>query len=195
MGQQGEVIGFDRRVEEGAQVAFTKVDAGGGDVEEAQHLDSPGEDTQPLPGDFCSFEALGKSGTKHATGYHDAKTEQKAGPGEHRTYARDSSGNTVVEMWLQSGKLHIEVFKQDVPIEIKTPGPVVIDSPDVSIGPGGGGRGVACVGDLGVGSVRALCGAPGSPIIPIGATPTPSGGVPLGVQIVSGRVAVKAGDG
>lgn len=196
MAQQGEVIGFERRTEGGVEVSYSKVDAGGGDVEEVQHLDAPGDDSQPLPGDFASFEELGKSGTKHSTGYHDPKTPQKAGPGERRLYARDSAGTTTVECWLKAdGTLRIEVFKSGGPIEIVTEGTVKVESPRVLLGKNAS-RGVACEGDFVVGAVRAICGAPGSPLIPVPpATPTPTGGVPFAGQIVSGRRAVKAGDG
>jgi hypothetical protein len=192
--QQGEVLGSETRVEQGAQVTYIKVDRGGGDVEEIQHLDSPGDDSLPLPGDFAASVELGKSGSRHATGYHDPKTEKKSGEGERRLYARDSSGNVVAEVWLKSdGTVHVEVLKAGATVEIINDGGAVrIQSRDINLGPTGGRR-VACEGDIVIGAVRGICGAPGSPLIPVPpATPTATGGVPFAAQIVSGRNAVKA---
>lgn len=192
MGQQGQVVGFERRVEGDSQNAYTKIDAGGGDVEEVQHLEAPGEDSPPIDGDFAAVEELGRSGSKHAVAYHDPKSPPRAQRGEKRLYCRTETGELVAELWMQHGEFHVEIFKTDVPFVIKSPGKVVVDSPDVNLG-GEGGRPVATVGDYGAGAVRALCGAPGSPIIPVPpATPTPTGGVPVAVQIISGPPNVKA---
>lgn len=192
MGQQGEVVSVERRTEEGSANTYVKVDAGGNDTEEVQHLDPPGEDSIPIAGDFAAFDELGKSGSKHAVGYHDTKSESTSQPGEKRFYSRTEQGAKIAEIYMAHGELRVEVLDASVPIRFKTPGKWVVESPDVNLG-GEGGQPVACAGDLGVGSVRALCGAPGSPIIPVPpVAPTPTGGVPLAVQIISGRTNVKA---
>lgn len=194
MGQQGEVKGFERRTEQGSANDYVKVDTGGGDTDEAQHFNPPGEDSPPIDGDFAMLEEH-EDGTKQVVGYHDTKSEQKSARGEKRFYSRTEQGQKIAEMYMSHGELLIEVLDPNVPVRFKTSGKWVVESPDVNLG-GEGGRGVVCIGDIGMGAVRALCGAPGSPIIPIPpATPTPTGGVPIAVQMVSGRVGVKAREG
>lgn len=193
MGQQGQVEGFERRVEQGSANDYVKVDTGG-DTDEAQHFNPSGEDSPPIAGDVAALVEH-EDGTKQAVAYHDPKSEQTSLPGEKRFYSRTEQGQKIAEIYMSHGELRIEVLDPNVPIRFKTPGKWVVESPDVNLG-GEGGRGVVCVGDIGMGSVRALCGAPGSPIIPVPpATPTPTGGVPVAVQMVSGRVKVTARDG
>jgi len=191
MGRQGKVVGFERRVEDGAQVSYVKVDTGA-DVEEVQHLEPPGEDSPPIVGDFAAVEELGDSGTKHAVGYHDPKSDATSVEGDKRFVSRTTvGGQKIAELWMAQGAVTLKVFDPNVPVFVEG-AKVVIKSSNVNLG-GEGGRGVACEGDIAVGAVRALCGAPGSPIIPVPpATPTPTGGVPVAVQIVSGRKSVKA---
>lgn len=193
-GQQAEVLGVERRVEEGANVTYLKVDVGGGDIEEVQYFEEAGGDSPPIVGDFVAIEELGKSGSKHAVGCHDSKSTPKAEPGEKRIYSRTESGTLLAELWLRHGEVVLEVFDPSIPVRVKG-GKVVLESPDVNFGQDGG-RPVACSGDFVAGSVRAICGAPGSPIIPVPpATPTPTGGVPFVGQIISGVKSVKAREG
>jgi len=194
MARYGRVEGIERRVENGATVTYVKVDTGGGDPEEVQHLEAPGEDSPPVIGDFAGVDEVGDSGTKQTNGYFDPKGEAKSANGEKRYVSRTEQGEKIAELWMAHGAVTLKVFDPNVPVFVEG-AKVVIKSPDVNLG-GEGGRGVMCIGDLSVGSVRALCGAPGSPIIPVPpATPTATGGVPLAVQGISGRSTVKAREG
>lgn len=108
MSRVAEVLASERVVEEGAHGVDVKCDPGG-DTLTAPHFADPGDDSQPLPGDFVALETSSGSGLEQATGYADVKNEGKAQPGEKRIYARDASGAVMVELWLRGdGSLVID---------------------------------------------------------------------------------------
>lgn len=82
--------------------ADTKVDRGSGDNVTAQHFSAPGDDSQPLPGDYCALSGATGTGRQTAVGYRDAKNPGVAEPGEKRIYARSASGAIVCEVWLKN---------------------------------------------------------------------------------------------
>lgn len=68
----------------------------------AKHFTSPGEDSHPLPGDYCALSPSTGTGRQAAIGYIDLKNKPQAAPGEKRVYARDSEGVIVCEMWMRN---------------------------------------------------------------------------------------------
>jgi len=79
-----------------------KMDYGGGDVRIADHFGSPGEDCQPLPGEFGAAVELVQTGKTAVVGYLDQENESKALPGERRVYARNDDGEIVCTMWMHN---------------------------------------------------------------------------------------------
>ncbi len=186
MGRVGKLLSFVRRTVAGKLLDEAKVDTGGGAIHTVQHYADPGDDSQPLPGDFPFLAETGGAGEHGAVGWHDTTTPRKAGPGEKRIYARSAAGTASVEFWMKaSGEVHLEVFTVQ-PMYLKSLGPVIVDSPDIRVGDETASQPLARVGDLVAGSVNALSGAPGSPILPLGGAPTATGGVPFVGQIISG---------
>jgi hypothetical protein len=179
--------------EDGTPITDIRVDAGAGDVHTAELYQPPGVDSLPLPGDSALLQEAPGTGIKAVVGFDDPVNQGKAGEGEHRLYSRTSAGSLAADVWLKAdGSVHIEVHDLAARVYVKTPGPVIIDSPDIRLGDESSSRPVACVGDMVSGSVRGLCGAPGSPLLPVGAAPTPTGGVPFVAQIISGSSRAKA---
>lgn len=74
----------------------------------ARHFSSPGEDSHPLPGDYCALSSAAGTGRQTAVGYLDKINPPKSAPGEKRIYARDADGNVVCELWLKNiGEINI----------------------------------------------------------------------------------------
>jgi hypothetical protein len=187
MGSVGHIESFDRTE------PAAKVDPGGGALVTAQHYGAPGDDAAPLPGDFAALQPCAGTGRSQALGYCDPiAANRKAAGGERRIYGRNAQGQAVCEVWCKSdGSVVIDVIDGTAPIEIRSMGTIVVNSPDVRLG--AGGRQVATVGDLVVGTVHALGAAPGTPIVP--GPPVPGGGVQFAARIVSGVSGVKASTG
>lgn len=109
MGRIAQILDFITVSKNGAKLSEAKVDAGGGQTLQAEHFASPGDDAQPLPDDYALLVSLPRQAGYAAAGYVDPKNDQKARPGERRIYARDTNGNTIVDMWLMSdGGLQIQ---------------------------------------------------------------------------------------
>ncbi len=196
MGRTGTVVSIERETEGDLEVVNVQCDPGGGATVTAEHFGAPGDDGLPLPGDTASLQEGAGAGVEHAVGYVDPANAGKAEPGERRLYAREADGTPACEIWLKGdGSILIKVLKTGgAPIDIESDGVVNVKSPDVRLGSTPGGRQVACVGDVVVGSIHALCAAPGSPIVPVPpAVPTATAGVGFSGQIVSGVTSVKAG--
>lgn len=88
-----------------AQITDIEADGGikcdlGGDTVRADHYSDPGDDCQPLVGDFVALGAAPGAGTVQATGYLDGQNASQAKPGEKRIYSRDQAGTLVAEVWL-----------------------------------------------------------------------------------------------
>lgn len=82
----------------------TKVDRGAGDNVTARHFADPGDDSHPLPGDWCALSGAAGSGRQSAVGYYDAKNASKATAGEKRIYSRNAEGALAAEVWLKNDK-------------------------------------------------------------------------------------------
>lgn len=103
MGLITEILGVTRTDEDGAPVEDIQIDGGGGANVTARHVAPPGDDSPPLAGDKAFVVEGPQTGSEVAVGYLDG-TAKQAAPGEKRIYARDSSGNPVMVVWLrQSG--------------------------------------------------------------------------------------------
>ena len=102
MGFIGRVLSFVRAVRSGAKVSDVKSDTGGGDIRTAQHFAPVGDDSHPLVGDYEYLGTAPQRGRVAVLWYVDPKNDSKASAGEVRRYARDSSGASVVELWLKN---------------------------------------------------------------------------------------------
>ena len=183
MGLIARVLEFTRRVVDGVHVAEVKGDPGGGANVTADHVEGSGDDSQPLPTDYFAASDAPGLGRKQVTGYTDPLSEKKAGPGEKRIYARKADGTPVCEVWCKNdGKVVINCIEPGATFEITTTGPVIVNSTDIRLGPDAS-RKVACLGDIGVGSVQALAAGGGAPITPQ-PVPVPGAGVPVVVKLV-----------
>lgn len=105
----GKVLSFLRNLRNGDNFTDTKNDVGGGDIVRAKHFADPGDDSAPLPGDFCINVPTKKTGNQAAAGYVDPKNAGISQPGEARKYARDSAGSEVSQIYQQNdGAITIE---------------------------------------------------------------------------------------
>ena len=92
-----------------AKVSDIDLDPGGGANIRCQVFQDANTDSQPLVNDYTvSIDVPGQN--KHAAcGFLDPSQQQKSGPGEYRSYARNSDGVQVVEFWLKNdGSAKIE---------------------------------------------------------------------------------------
>jgi len=103
MGRIGTVLSFIRAVKKnGVNFSEVKSDPGGGDNSTSEHFSAPGDDSQPLKGDFIALMNIVREGGKAVIGYLDPKNPGIAEEGEKRIYSRDSEGNVVAEVWLKN---------------------------------------------------------------------------------------------
>lgn len=112
MGVIGRLLEFARGVRKGAQAAVSKIDPGGGYNVTAEHFGAPGDDGQPLPGDYVVAVRVPRTGGSVAVGYLDPTNVGQAGPGERRIYSRAADGAPMAWAW----------FKADGSIEITNDG-------------------------------------------------------------------------
>jgi hypothetical protein len=123
VGLTAKLLAFTRIVRRGANANDVKASLGGGENMTAEHFSAPGDDSNPLPGDYIALVNSTGSGSKLAVGYLDPKNQQKAEAGEKRIYSRDGDGAQVAEIWLKS----------DGTLVVNSTGPVEISSPDSSV--------------------------------------------------------------
>lgn len=102
MGRLAKVLSFLYTARNGAKVADVKVDPGAGENITGEHFAAPGDDSQPLPGDFVVIVAAPGTGRSSVVGYLDPNNEQKATAGDKRIYSRDGAGAVVAEVWLKN---------------------------------------------------------------------------------------------
>lgn len=102
MGWIGKLFSFTFTSRNGAKIADVKFDPGGGATLQGEHFAPPGDDSQPLPGDYPYAAPTARTGGFAVVGYLDPKNDQKAQAGEKRIYARDNAGASVVELWLKA---------------------------------------------------------------------------------------------
>ena len=98
----GKLLSFIRGTRNDAKLSDVKLDPGGGPNVTSEHFSAPGDDAHPLPGDYVVHVAIQRSGGSAVVGYLDPKNDQKAAAGDKRIYARDSSGASIVELWLKN---------------------------------------------------------------------------------------------
>lgn len=102
MGRIARILSFLQTERNGAKQSDVKVDRGGDDNRTAIHFTDPGDDSQPLTTDYVLVVNVGPTGSDAVAGYLDPVSAPKSSPGDKRIYARDSSGATVVELWLKN---------------------------------------------------------------------------------------------
>jgi hypothetical protein len=196
MGLVALVQSYTAELAAGVHSALVKAVVSGRNILTVQHFGPPGDDSQPLAGDFVSLKETSGAGAYDAVGYHDPKNQPKAAPGERRSYARDPvTGAVVSEVWQKNtGEVVIEILKEGgAPLRIKTRGPVIVESPDIRLGDEPG-RPIVRLGDIVQVVIHAICGPPGTPLqAKPPATPTATGGVVAVGQIISSCQSVKAG--
>ncbi len=113
MGATAVVISFERVVDDNGSGVGVKVDTGGESPVTAEHFDSCGEDSPPLPGDFAAINDAPGCGAQSISGYVDPKNAGTALGGEKRIYARDpDDGSVVAEIWIKgSGDVAVTSIK------------------------------------------------------------------------------------
>jgi hypothetical protein len=127
MGRIAQVKSFTRVNGEDGHGADVKADTGDGDLVTVPHFADPGDDSQPLPGDYVALEDSDGSGAEQATGYADTKNAGEAGPGEKRTYSRSGAGAVMAWIWLKAdGSVVVENASGGV-IEMAAGGDVTIN--------------------------------------------------------------------
>jgi len=102
VGRIGRVLSSVFSIKRKASVTRIKSDTGAGATKLNDLYGPSGDDSRPLPGDFCYLAVTEKQGGYAITGFLDPKSEQKAGPGEKRLYARGEDGAAVIEFWLKN---------------------------------------------------------------------------------------------
>jgi len=167
-------------------------DPGGGNTVIAEYIQPAGDDSLPLVGDFVAIAEVESSGKFQAVGVNDPVNAGTSANGEVRRYSRNSARVPVAEIRLRSdGSIEINSLAASQPIVIHATGAVqlISDSDDIRLGQGG--RKIACVGDLVVGSMAAIAAGGGAPI-----TPTPvtvANACPVVGKIVSGLAGASGG--
>jgi hypothetical protein len=102
MGRLARLLSFTRSDKNGAKVSVVKFDQGGGANKTGEHFCCPGDDAFPLETDFIHTDTQEETGGFRAIAYLDPISTKKAQAGDKRIYARDSSGNSVCEIWLKN---------------------------------------------------------------------------------------------
>lgn len=103
MGLTGKLLSFTRAVRNGLTISDAKMDPGGGPNLTPEHLNPPGDDSHPLPGDYGYLAPLPAAGRYAVLGYVDPVNPPGTDPGEKRIYARDAdTGAVVVSVWLRN---------------------------------------------------------------------------------------------
>lgn len=135
------------------EITEVSADLGGNNIVTAEHVSSPGDDSQPLPTDYVALSAAAGTGRKTAVGYWDAKNAGIAGPGEKRIYSRNSAGEIQAEAYLKNdGSVELKNSRADITldpsgkitihssngeVEVNSDGPtgkVVVNSTNVYLG-------------------------------------------------------------
>lgn len=139
MGRIGTVLQFVRRTLRGVAVSDTVADPGGGAIVTGHHFAPPGDDAQPLPGDYALLVRSDGSGREQTAGYIDPRNEQTAGPGERRLYSRDpETGARVAHVWARADG-QIDVANALGSIVLQPDGGCVVTTPSGSLTVGADG--------------------------------------------------------
>jgi len=102
MGETAIIHNIIRTLRNGVTNTDITVDPGGGANITEEQFQPTGTDSQPLPGDYVIGVSVKSTGRKTAIAFLDPANAPQSGPGEHRTYSRDSSGTPVTEIWLKN---------------------------------------------------------------------------------------------
>lgn len=102
MGLIARILSFTRVERNGAKTNDVKTDTGANANITSEHFSSPGDDSNPLPQDYCINVGVTGSGRQATIGYVDTLNGPKALTGDKRIYARDASGVLIVELWLKN---------------------------------------------------------------------------------------------
>lgn len=92
MGFIGTVISTERSNDAGAPRVIVKILRDGLDPLTFEMIAAPGDDSLPLPSDFCGAHEVDASGGFVAGGFTDSKNAGIALDGEKRIYSRDAAG-------------------------------------------------------------------------------------------------------
>lgn len=107
----------------GAKVSDVKHDPGGGANQTGEHFQAANEDSVPLPGDYILTVNVQRTGGQVVVGFIDPNQQQTAAPGEHRQYARNASGEQVVQLHLKADGSAV-LSNENASIELKPTGEV-----------------------------------------------------------------------
>lgn len=120
MGRVASFLSWALNTNSSEQPPEVKGDPGGEATFTAEHFAPPGIDSQPVDGDFFATHSGPGTGDEIVSGYHDPKeANRKAGAGETRTYARDSEGTVVCEVWCKAdGTISIASIKSGSTIDL-----------------------------------------------------------------------------
>ena len=92
MGRLATVLAIVRTIRNGGNVTDIRANIGGNFNVTELHTSSPGDDSQPLPGDYAALLEVVGSGQGLVVGYMDPLNVGTAEPGGKRIYSRDSAG-------------------------------------------------------------------------------------------------------
>lgn len=101
MGALGKVLQAIKETKRDVTVRVIKATMRAGENVLAELFGPAGDDSPPLPDDMGFFANNSQTGGRSCLGFIDQVNEPQALPGERRLYARDSSGNPVVVVWLK----------------------------------------------------------------------------------------------
>lgn len=104
MGRIGKILSFLRVNKKNAKASEVKINQSGGNNITCEHFEDAGSDSFPLNTDYPIIVDIDRSGGSVVVGYLDPLTEKKSQLGEKRIYARDSSGQSICEIWLKNDK-------------------------------------------------------------------------------------------
>lgn len=139
MGLIARILEYARVTRDGgAEVPEVVADPGAGANLTSEFLLPPGDDSQPLPGDYVALFPIQRTGGHVAAGVLDTENKGEAGPGEKRLYARDSNGAIVATVWLKSDGA-VEVENSSGSVKLAPSGAVDLENSAGSISLGSGG--------------------------------------------------------
>ena len=102
MGRIARVLSFVKSKIREKNFINVKCNPDAGSNVTAQHFSDSGDDSHPLPDDYVYYNGVPAKGRAAAIGYIDHKNEPKANAGEKRSYARNTDGTPVNEVYLKN---------------------------------------------------------------------------------------------
>ena len=102
MGRVGRLLSFFKVTKGNAKTYDAKVNLAANINTTVDHFSSPGDDSQPLPDDYCALVVQTGEGRMSGVGYIDPNNLQKSNAGDKRIYARHSNGDEIIELWLKN---------------------------------------------------------------------------------------------